>query len=109
MTDTEICSLQFDHLCAKMIELNIHINKMEGLEDRPALSYGSFIMLSQSFQKNPDDNADDTGTVSAHLDVPRQLMQELDRNRNRHTARTMQDIWSVESHPSTCRLQLHLT
>ena len=37
-------------------------------------------------------------TVSVHLNLPRQLVQELDLRRNRHMTRTAQIIRAVESY-----------
>jgi metal-responsive CopG/Arc/MetJ family transcriptional regulator len=37
-------------------------------------------------------------TVSVHLNLPRQLVQELDLRRNRHNTRTIQIIRAVEAY-----------
>jgi hypothetical protein len=37
-------------------------------------------------------------TVSVHLNLPRQLVQELDLRRNRHTTRTSMIIRAVETY-----------
>ena len=51
MTDKEICSRKFDYLWSIMIQLNNRLNKLEGMEDKSALSYENFIALSQAFRK----------------------------------------------------------
>lgn len=51
MTDKEICSRKFDYLWSVMIQLNERMNKLEGVEDKSALSYESFVLLSQAFRK----------------------------------------------------------
>lgn len=55
MTDKEICNRKFDYLCAKMIELNSRINKLEGAEAKSELSYENFILLSQALRKGLED------------------------------------------------------
>lgn len=55
MTDKEICSRKFDYLWSVMIQLNERMNKLEGIEDKSALSYENFIALSQAFRKGLED------------------------------------------------------
>jgi hypothetical protein len=47
MTDKEICNRRFDYLWSVMIQLNERMNKLEGVKDKSALSYESFVLLSQ--------------------------------------------------------------
>lgn len=51
MADKEICDRKFDYLWSVMIQLNARMNKIEGIEDKSALSYESFVLLSQAFRK----------------------------------------------------------
>ena len=55
MTDQEICNRKFDYLWSVMIQLNERMNKLEGIEDKSALSYESFVLLSQAFRKGLED------------------------------------------------------
>lgn len=55
MTDQEIENLKFDFLWTKMIQLNERMNKLEGIENKSALSYESFVLLSQAFRKGLSD------------------------------------------------------
>lgn len=55
MTDKEICNRKFDYLWSVMIQLNERMNKLEGIEDKSALSYESFVLLSQAFRKGLSD------------------------------------------------------
>lgn len=51
MTDKEICNRKFDYLWSIMIQLNERMSKLEGVEDKSALSYENFVLLSQAFRK----------------------------------------------------------
>lgn len=55
MTDKEICDRKFDYLWSVMIQLNARMNKIEGIEDKSALSYENFVALSQAFRKGLSD------------------------------------------------------
>lgn len=55
MTEKEICNRKFDYLWSVMIQLNERMNKLEGVEDKSALSYESFVLLSQAFRKGLSD------------------------------------------------------
>ena len=55
MTDEEFCTRKFDHLWAVMLQLTARMNKLEGVEDAPVLSYEQFICLSQAFRKGLED------------------------------------------------------
>lgn len=55
MTEKEICNRKFDYLWSVMIQLNERMNKLEGIEDKSALSYESFVLLSQAFRKGLSD------------------------------------------------------
>lgn len=41
---------------------------------------------------------DYSDTVNVHVNLPRQLVEVLDANRNRHTTRTIQIIRAVEAY-----------
>lgn len=41
---------------------------------------------------------DYSDTVNIHINIPRQLVEVLDANRNRHTTRTIQIIRAVEAY-----------
>lgn len=41
---------------------------------------------------------DYSDTVNIHINLPRQLVEVLDANRNRHTTRTIQIIRAVEAY-----------
>ena len=56
MIDKELCNRKFDYLCAKLIQLNARMNKIEGVEDESALSCENFIALSQAFRKGLEDH-----------------------------------------------------
>ena len=44
---------------------------------------------------------DYSDTVNIHINMPRQLVEALDANRNRHTTRTIQIIRAVEAYVDT--------
>lgn len=55
MPDEDLWSRKFDHLWSVMLELSARMNKIEGVEDAPVLSYEQFICLSQAFRKGLED------------------------------------------------------
>ena len=55
MPDEDLCSRKFDHLWSVMLQLSARMNKIEGVEDAPVLSYEQFICLSQAFRKGLED------------------------------------------------------